>query len=66
MESLRAALAALPADVLDVVGGLAIAESLLADNLVADVDLDGDGVFDAASAVLAFEATRARLSGFSP
>jgi hypothetical protein len=66
IASLRAALAALPADVLEAVGGLATAEALLADNLAADVDLDGDGAFDAASVALAFTGTRARLSGLSP
>jgi hypothetical protein len=66
LASLRAALSALPADLVSAVGGLANAEALLADNLVPDVDLDGDGTFDAASAALAFTGTRARLSGLSP
>ena len=65
MASLRAALAGLPADLLGQLGGLAMVEDLLAANLTADVDLDGDGVFDGVSAALDFTGTRARLSGLS-
>jgi hypothetical protein len=66
MASLRAALAGLPAALLEGLGGLGLVEDLLAANLTPDVDLDGDGVFDGASAALDFTATRARLTGLSP
>ncbi len=66
MSDLRAALFGLPADVLETLGGIETAFALLDANLSPDTDLDGDGDFDGVSAVLDFEASRARLVGLSP
>jgi hypothetical protein len=66
MSDLRAALFGLPADVLESLGGIETAIALLDSNLNPDTDLDGDGDLDGVSAILGFEATRARLIGLSP
>ncbi len=66
LADLDAALAGLPQTTLDALGGLAGAQSLRAKMLPGDVDLDGDGQVDAASAALAFTGTRAKVTGLSP
>jgi len=65
MSDLRAALYGIPADVLESLGGVETAMTLLDANLTPDTDLDGDGDPDGVSAILSFEGTRARLVGLS-
>ncbi|MBM4346182.1 MAG: hypothetical protein FJ100_22640 [Deltaproteobacteria bacterium] len=66
LADIDAALAGLPPSMLASFGGLKAARALRAQVLPGDVDLDGDGKNDAASAALQFTATRAMISGLSP
>ncbi|MSQ84763.1 MAG: hypothetical protein EXR77_18140 [Myxococcales bacterium] len=66
LADLDAALAGLPQATLESLGGLATAQALRAKMVPGDVDLDGDGKNDAASAAVAFTGTRAKITGLSP
>ena len=65
LADLDAALAGLPADVLQSLGGLPAALALRAQLLPGDTDLDGDGQPDAASAAVDFVGTRAKVVGIT-
>lgn len=60
------ALAGLPADTLEPVGGLANAQRLLATVLRPDIDADSDGTRDSVSFAFRFRAVRAETTGWSP
>jgi hypothetical protein len=66
LAELDAALAGLPQATLDALGGLAAVQALRAKMLPGDLDLNGDGKVDAASAAVAFTGTRAKITGLSP
>lgn len=65
LADLDAALAGLPSDTLTNLGGLQAARELRAKLLPGDLDLDGDGSMDAASATLEIAGVRAKLAGLT-